>query len=79
MLSLIIESLRDAQPACVETLAQRLQKDPELVSAMLEELSRMGKVELYGEQGACERCSLKSLCGLPAPTGPFYRITRSGG
>ena len=79
MLSKILEVLVDAQePLCAETLALKLQKDIDVVVAMLQELVLLGKVHIEIGQSTCETCQLKSLCGLPIQSTTRYQISHTG-
>ncbi len=74
MLSRILDALNEAGPVCAETLAKQLQKEPEVITGMLDELVHMGKVSIEGGGDHCEICQLRSLCGLPVASSPRYRL-----
>ena len=76
MLTQVLQILREAQqPLCAETLARMMNKDTDVVAAMLDELLVMERVVMDEGQQACEVCQLRSLCGMPPPGFPRYRLS----
>jgi hypothetical protein len=79
MLSRILQILEEAhQLLCVESIAHILDKDDEIVAAMLDELVLMGRVRVVGGGDTCAACNRKTLCGLPAATAPLYGLVAPG-
>jgi hypothetical protein len=79
MLSQILQTMCDTQQSlCAETLAQMLHKDPEVITAMLDELVLLGRVRVDTSESACEACLMKSLCGLPMSSSLLYRLSEAG-
>ena len=75
MLSQILQALSSATlPLCAESLARMLDKDTVVVAAMLEELTVMGRIQTDRQEGACEACQARSLCGLSVPSNPTYML-----
>ena len=77
MLSELLDALRDApEPLCAEALATSIDKDIDLVEAMLGELRAMGRIRLVVEADACAACKARILCGVRAPGGPGFVLVR---
>ena len=75
MLSQILHLMRQSpDPLCADAIARGLEKDLSVVQPMLEELVRIGNLNVDHAESACEGCQLKSLCALPPGSGPLYSV-----
>ena len=73
MLSELLHALRDTpEPLGAEALAISLNKDTEVVEAMLGELVAMGHIRAVADLDACAGCRARTICGIRAPSGPGY-------
>lgn len=80
MLDRLLQLLAQGGVHSYSDLAHALSTSEEFLQQMIEDLARMGYLELMGEgcQAKCEDCSLAEGCSVGGP-GQIWSLTEKGG
>lgn len=60
---------------CLEEIAQRLGKDPNVVAGALDLLVHMGKLDQI-ESSACDVCPMRGMCSVISDPTHIFTLTR---